>query len=31
MPNLSNFLGAGSIVTAFLFSGVIILISNFIS
>ena len=31
MPNLSNFLGAGSIVTAFLFSGVIILISDFIS
>lgn len=31
MPNLSNFLGAGSIVTAFLFSGLIILISDFIS
>ena len=31
MPDLSSFLGAGSIVTAFLFSGVIILISNFIS
>ena len=31
MPNLSIFLGAGSIVTAFLFSGVIILISDFIS
>ena len=31
MPNLSDFLGAGSIVTAFLFSGVIILISDFIS
>ena len=31
MPNLSDFLGAGSIVTAFLFAGVIILISNFIS
>ena len=31
MPNLSNFLGAGSIVTAFLFSGVVILISDFIS
>ena len=31
MPNLSNFLGAGGIVTAFLFSGVIILISEFIS
>lgn len=31
MPNLSNFLGAGGIVTAFLFSGVIILISDFIS
>lgn len=30
MPNLSNFLGAGSIVTAFLFSGLIILISDFI-
>ena len=31
MPNLSDFLGTGSIVTAFLFAGVIILISNFIS
>ena len=31
MPNLSDFLNAGSIVTAFLFTGVIILISNFIS
>lgn len=31
MPNLSNFLGAGSIVTGFLFAGVIILISDFIS
>jgi len=31
MPNISNFLGAGSIVTAFLFSGIIILISNLIS
>ena len=31
MPNLSNFLGAGSLVTAVLFSGVIILFSNFLS
>ena len=31
MPNLSNFLGAGSLVTAVLFSGVIILLSNFLS
>ena len=31
MPDISKFLGAGSIVTAFLFAGVIILISNFIS
>ena len=31
MPDLSGFLGTGSIVTAFLFSGVIILISNFVS
>lgn len=31
MPNLGNFLGAGGIVTALLFSGVIILISEFIS
>ena len=31
MPDIRSFLGAGSIVTAFLFSGVIILISNFIS
>ena len=31
MPNLSNFLGAGSIVTGFLFAGVIILVSDFIS
>ena len=31
MPNLSNFLGTGSIVTGFLFSGVIILLSDFIS
>ena len=31
MPNLSNFLGAGSIVTGFLFAGVIILISEWIS
>ena len=31
MSNLSNFLVAGGIVTAFLFSGVIILISDFIS
>lgn len=31
MPNLGNFLGAGSIVTGFLFAGVIILVSDFIS
>ena len=31
MPNLSNFLGTGSIVTGFLFAGVIILVSDFIS
>ena len=31
MPNISNFLGAGSIVTGFLFAGVIILISEWIS
>lgn len=31
MPDLSKFLSAGSIVTAFLFSGVIILLSDFIS
>lgn len=31
MPNIGNFLDAGGIVTAFLFAGVIILISNFIS
>ena len=31
MPNLSNFLGAGSIVTGFLFAGAIILVSDFIS
>ena len=31
MPDIMSFLGNGSIVTAFLFSGVIILISNFIS
>ena len=31
MPDLPSFLGNGSIVTAFLFSGVIILVSNFIS
>ena len=31
MPNLGNFFGAGGIVTALLFSGVIILISEFIS
>ena len=31
MPDLSNFLGAGSIVTGFLFSGVIILLSQWIS
>lgn len=31
MPALPSFLGNGSIVTAFLFSGVIILVSNFIS
>ena len=31
MPNIAQFLGAGSIVTAFLFCGVIILISNLIS
>ena len=31
MPNLSNFLGAGNLVTGFLFAGVIILISDFIS
>ena len=31
MPNLNNFLGAGSIVTGFLFSGVIILFSDFLS
>ena len=31
MPNLSNFQGAGSIVTGFLFAGVIILVSDFIS
>ena len=31
MPDIAHFLGAGSIVTAFLFAGVIILISNFIS
>lgn len=31
MPNLNNFLGAGSVVTGFLFSGVIILFSDFLS
>lgn len=31
MPSISNFLGAGSIVTGFLFAGVIILISEWIS
>ena len=31
MPDISKFLGAGSIVTAFLFAGVIILLSEFIS
>lgn len=31
MPNLGNFLGAGSIVTGFLFAGVIILVSDFLS
>ena len=31
MPNILDFLASGSIVTAFLFSGVIILISNWIS
>ena len=31
MPNLNSFLGAGSIVTGFLFAGVIILVSDFIS
>ena len=31
MPNLGNFLGAGSIVTGFLFSGVIIILSDWIS